>query len=222
MSRAAAFFDVDRTVLRVNSGTLWMKYLRRRGEIGRLELARAGVWALLYKLAVLDMDTVARRLVASLEGQSEAEMLEKANAWWIAEVRREIAPAALTAVDAHRKQGDLCVVLTAGTQFVAEPLMRELEMDAALCSRLLSVDGKFTGRFAEPLCFGAGKIHWAERYAAEHDVDLARSSFYTDSYNDLPMLERVGQPVVVNPDVRLARMARRRGWPVHHWGDFRP
>ncbi len=217
-SRIAAFFDVDRTVLRVNSGTLWMKYLHKRGEIGRLELARAGVWAVLYKLAVLDMDTLARRLVADLKGQSVDEMLAKADAWWHEEVRATIAPAALAAIDEHKARGELCVLLTGGTQFVAEPLMRELHLDAALCSRIESAGGRFTGRFIEPLCFGHGKIHWAEQWAEEHSVDLARSSFYTDSYNDLPMLERVGSPVVVNPDVRLGRLARRRGWPIHHWG----
>jgi HAD superfamily hydrolase (TIGR01490 family) len=218
LPRIAAFFDVDRTVLHVNSGTLWMKYLRRRGEIGRLELARAGVWALLYKLAVLDMDTLARRLVADLEGQSVLEMSAKAAAWWHDEVRATISPRALDAIKVHRQRGELCVLLTGGTQFVAEPLMHELSLDAALCSRIESRGGRFTGKLIEPLCFGHGKIHWAEQWAKEHDVDLARSSFYTDSYNDLPMLERVGVPVVVNPDVRLGRLARRRGWPIHRWG----
>ena len=216
--RIAAFFDVDRTVLRVNSGTLWMKYLRKRGEIGRLELARAGVWALLYKLAVLDMDTVARRLVADLKGQRVDEMSVKAAAWWHDEVRQTISPRALAAIERHRARGELCVLLTGGTQFVAEPLMHELHLDAALCSRIDSKDGLFTGTLVEPLCFGHGKIHWAEAWAREQGVDLARSSFYTDSYNDLPMLERVGVPVVVNPDVRLGRLARRRGWPIHYWG----
>jgi HAD superfamily hydrolase (TIGR01490 family) len=217
-TKIAAFFDVDHTVLRVNSGTLWMKYLRRRGEIGRLELARAGVWALLYKLAVLDMDTLARRLVADLEGQSVDEMRAKADAWWHAEVRATIAPKALAAIEEHRQRGELCVLLTGGSQFVAEPLMHELKLDGALCSQIEHDGARFTGKFIEPLCFGHGKIHWAERWASEQGVDLARSSFYTDSYNDLPMLERVGLPVVVNPDVRLGRVARRRGWPIHNWG----
>jgi HAD superfamily hydrolase (TIGR01490 family) len=216
--RIAAFFDVDHTVLHVNSGTLWMKYLRRHGEISRLELARAGVWALLYKLAILDMDNLARRLVADLEGESVVEMSAKAAAWWHDEVRPTISPRALDAIQRHKARGDLCVLLTGGTQFVAEPLMRELDLDAALCSRIESLDGHFTGRLIEPLCFGHGKIHRAEQWSKEHDFDLARSSFYTDSYNDLPMLERVGVPVVVNPDVRLGRLARRRGWPIHRWG----
>jgi len=217
MAVAAAFFDADHTVLRVNSGTEWMKYLRRRGEISRYEMARAGVWAALYKLALLDMDGLARRLVADLKGESVEEMRQKCAEWWTTEVRHSIAPAALTAVEAHRARGDKVVLLTGGTQFVAEPLGAELRLDGVLCSRLTHDGARCTGTFAEPLCFGAGKIHWAERFAAEHDVDLARSSFYTDSYNDLPMLERVGVPIAVNPDVRLARVARRRGWAVQHW-----
>ena len=89
-AQAAAFFDADHTVLRVNSGTAWMKYLRRRGEISRYEMARAGVWAALYKLALLDMDGLARRLVADLEGQSVDEMRDKCARWWAEEVRHEI------------------------------------------------------------------------------------------------------------------------------------
>ena len=76
----AAFFDMDRTVLRVSSGTLWMKFLRRRGEISRWQLARAIGWALQYKLALLDMDTLSRRLAAGLAGASEADMVDKCRA----------------------------------------------------------------------------------------------------------------------------------------------
>ena len=66
-------------------------------------------------------------------------------------------------------------------------------------------------------CYGPGKVHWAERFAAEHDIDLGASWFYTDSYSDLPMLERVGVARVVNPDTRLKRHAQRVGWPVEDW-----
>jgi putative phosphoserine phosphatase/1-acylglycerol-3-phosphate O-acyltransferase len=76
------------------------------------------------------------------------------------------------------------------------------------------VNGVFTGRIIEPLCYAAGKVYWAEAYAHEQGVDLDRSFFYTDSISDMPMLQRVGCPVVVNPDYRLRRYARRQGWPV--------
>ena len=86
-----------------------------------------------------------------------------------------------------------------------------------LASRLGVRDGRFTGEVETPFCFGAGKVAVAEAWAARHDVDLDTSAFFTDSISDLPMLERVGEPVVVNPDLRLGWEARRRAWPVRRW-----
>jgi len=79
-------------------------------------------------------------------------------------------------------------------------------------------DGRFTGEAVRPVCYGAGKIYWAERFATAQGVDLGRSYFYTDSITDLPVLERVGEPRIVNPDPRLRRVAARRGWPVLQLG----
>jgi putative phosphoserine phosphatase/1-acylglycerol-3-phosphate O-acyltransferase len=76
--------------------------------------------------------------------------------------------------------------------------------------------GAFTGR-PRALCFGRHKVALAERWAAAHGVDLARSYFYSDSFNDLPLLERVGSPITVNPDGRLSRLAKQRGWPIMRW-----
>ena len=88
-----------------------------------------------------------------------------------------------------------------------------------MLSSRLEVDpasGVFTGKPAA-LCFGHHKVRLAEAWSAEHGVDLAQSTFYSDSYNDLPMLERVGRAIAINPDARLRRHARRRGWPVIEW-----
>jgi phosphoserine phosphatase len=78
-------------------------------------------------------------------------------------------------------------------------------------------DGRLTGRVTPPVCYGQGKVVWAERFAAEHDVDLDAGYFYTDSISDLPLLERVGHPVAVNPDPRLRRLADKRGWPIEQF-----
>jgi HAD superfamily hydrolase (TIGR01490 family) len=212
-----AFFDVDNTILAINSGTAWMKFLYRRGEIGRRDLARAMVWAALYHVSMLDMHSLAVRLAERERGGSEARMREVCERWWQEEIRRHVTPRALAAIDRHRARGDKIALLTSGTQFLAEPMARDLGCDAALCSRLEVEGGVFTGRFADPFCFGHGKIAWAERYAAQVGRPVEASAFYSDSYNDLPMLERVAEPVVVNPDFRLARVARLRRWPVERW-----
>jgi HAD superfamily hydrolase (TIGR01490 family) len=214
---AAAFFDVDHTILRVNSGSEWIRHQVRRGELGPTSLLRGLWWAALYHVALLDMEKLATRLAAGEKGGSVAVMTEVCDRWWKTEIERHVTDGARQALRHHRQRGELTALLTSGTQFLAEPMARDLGVDAALCSRLEHQDGCFTGRFTAPLCFGKGKIRWAEDWARQHHVDLDRSTFYSDSWNDLPMLERVGTPVVVNPDLRLRLHARRRGWRIASW-----
>jgi HAD superfamily hydrolase (TIGR01490 family) len=215
--RVAAFFDMDRTVLSCNSGALWVRYLRRRREMSRIEALRALRWLVEYKFAVLDFEGVTDRLVAGMAGTSEAELRKKCHDWYAEEVHAYLVPAARERVERHRQGGHLVVLLSSSSPYVTEPLARELRLDAVLCTRLEVEGDRFTGRVRAPACYGRGKVYWAEQYAREQGVDLLRSYFYTDSYSDLPMLERVGQPVVVNPDPRLRRHARRAGWETETW-----
>jgi HAD superfamily hydrolase (TIGR01490 family) len=212
----AAFFDMDHTLLRVDSGTSWTKFLYRRGELPIAMVARVAYWTTLYKLAVLDMEAVVERLVRDLRGDSEREMIEKCELWYREQVAREIAPAARVALDHHRRQGHVVVLATGSTVYAARPVARGVGIEHVLATRL-EVDGDaFTGR-AAALCFGRHKVTLAEAFARDHGIDLDGSFFYSDSYNDLPMLSRVGRAVAVNPDTRLRRHARRTGWPVQEW-----
>jgi HAD superfamily hydrolase (TIGR01490 family) len=212
----AAFFDMDNTLLRVETGMSWVRFLRRRGELPRQMLVKAVYWSTLYKLAVLDMETVFARLVEDLRGDSEAEMIAKSDIWYRSDVESQVAPAARVAVEHHRQAGHLVVLATGSTQYAARPVARGMGIDHVLSSVLEVEAGAFTGK-ARALCFGHHKVGLAEAWAADHGVDLARSYFYSDSYNDRPLLERVGTAVAVNPDARLLRLARRRGWRVHRW-----
>ena len=212
----AAFFDMDNTLLRVETGMSWVKFLRRRGELPTRMLAKAVYWSTLYKLAVLDMDAVFEKLALDLRGDSEAEMIAKSEVWYREHVAPEVAPAALVAIEHHRQAGHIVVLATGSTQYAARPVARGVGIDHVLSSELEVAGGTFTGR-TSALCFGRHKVTLAEAWAARHGVDLAASFFYSDSYNDLPMLERVGTAIAINPDARLRRLAQRRGWPMHHW-----
>ncbi|MBL9004413.1 MAG: HAD family hydrolase [Myxococcales bacterium] len=215
----AAFFDVDLTLLRVSSGSQWISYLRRRGEVGLSMMLKAAFWTMQYKLAFLDMETVGRRLIADIEGDTEADMLQKCEAFLAHHILPHVAPDGRSAVAWHQAQGHVPVLLTSATQYVAEPLARELGVEHVLCTRLI-VDpqsGAFTGTAERPMCYGEGKVVYAERFAQEQGCDLRQSYFYTDSYSDLPMLRRVGKPQVINPDSRLLRHAKKSGWPIARW-----
>jgi len=215
--KQAAFFDMDRTLIRVNSGDLWIRWLRERGEISRYEMLRALAWIFQYKLALLDMEAVATKVIASMRGQSEGELVGKAREFFDKLIATEVAPKALAAIERHRAEGHVVAILSSSTPYVVEPLAARLGIEHAICTRINVADGLFDGTHKKPACYGAGKVHWAEAFARENEVDLAQSFFYTDSYSDLPMLERVGMARVVNPDTRLKRHAKRVGWTVDEW-----
>jgi HAD superfamily hydrolase (TIGR01490 family) len=215
--RVAAFFDMDRTLIRVNSGRLWLDYLRARGEISLVEMMRALAWLAQYKLSILDMDTVSKRVVAGMAGDSEDELAEKSSAFFAAHVAEHICDEGRNAILRHRAQGHEIALLTSSTRYFAQPLADALGIEHVLCTRLGVKDGMFDGTIEPPPCFGAGKVAHAERFCEDHGLDLEGSFFYTDSYSDLPMLERVAGARVVNPDARLSRFAARVGWEVLSW-----
>jgi HAD superfamily hydrolase (TIGR01490 family) len=208
---------MDRTLIRVNSGQLWLGFLRERGELSLPGLLRALGWLAQYKLAVLDMDSVSARVVADMAGDSEAELEEKSRAFFVDRIVAHIADDGRRAVERHRDAGHEVVLLTSSTRYVAEPLAEALGIEHVLCNRLGVRDGRFDGTMEQPPCYGAGKVHHAERFCHARGLDLERSYFYTDSFSDLPMLERVAGARVVNPDTRLLRFAGRVGWEVLSW-----
>jgi HAD superfamily hydrolase (TIGR01490 family) len=217
MSAVAAFFDMDRTLIRCNTGTEWIRFLYRRGEITRWKLLRGFAWIVEYKLAVLDMEAVTTKALAEMAGESERALIDKCREFTEASVLSQVAPKAREAIDFHRREGHVLAILSSSTPYVTEPLARHLGIEHVLCTRFSVRDGILDGTHVRPACYGAGKVHWAEGFARERDIDLGRSFFYTDSYSDLPMLERVGVARVVNPDTRLRRHARRVGWQVDEW-----
>src|SRR5262249_51821810 len=137
--------------------------------------------------------------------------------WVEDEVLPLVVPGALRQIERHRSEGHVLAVLSSSPTYVTRPLAKVLGIDEVL-STTFEVDGdRFTGRLVGPACVGPGKIHWAQSLETRRQVDLAKSWFYTDSYTDLPMLERVGNQVIVNPDPRLRFAAKKRGWPIQNW-----
>ncbi len=210
----AALFDVDGTLIERNSASLYMSHLRRTGQARRRDVARTLWYLLQYKLGLLDIQSALATSMTWVRGRDEASMAEDCRQWYAQEVRAFVFPAMAKLVEAHREAGHLPVILTSATRYLAEPLGADLGIRHHLVSQLVVENGRFTGEAVRPLCYGKGKVWWAERFAAEHDVDLASSYFYTDSITDLPVLDRVGHPRVVRPDPRLRRVAQQRGWQI--------
>jgi len=215
MGKIAAFFDMDYTLVDANTAALYVKFLRREGLTSRRDVARTLWWSLRYRLGRLDLRQVVERIVADVAGDPEQETRDRCVGWYQQDVKRFVSPAGRAAVERHRALGHTLVLLTGNSPYISGPLAADLGFDHILCTKLeVDSDGNFTGKLVPPFAYGEGKVELAEALAAEHDLDLSKSSFYTDSHSDMPMLLRVGEPIVVNPDPRLARQATRRGWLV--------
>jgi len=215
--RIAAFFDVDHTLLDVNSGASWLRYAWRTGKVRPLRALRAIGWLLRYRLALLDLEAVSALVARDYEGVVVSELDAEVRTWFYRDVVQHVCVEGRARVADHLRCGHVVTLLTSGTRFSAAPLAEMLGVAHVLCTDIEAIDGVMTGRHLAPACAGPGKVVHAERFAAAHGVDLARSYFYTDSFSDLPMLERVGCPRVINPDPRLRRRARARGWEIETW-----
>jgi HAD superfamily hydrolase (TIGR01490 family) len=216
--RAIAFFDVDKTLLSVNSAALWVRRELRLGHITRAQAWRAAVWVGLYGLGFVGSQDLVRSAIRGLKGRRERDIIDRTLEFWREEVAATIRPRARAAIERHRAQGDLCFLLTSSTNYMCAPIADELKMDGFLANRFVVEDGLFTGEAIEPVCYGPGKVAHAQVCAEKLSVDLRECTFYSDSASDVPMMLAVGRPVVVNPDPRLAHIARRRRWPVEDWG----
>jgi HAD superfamily hydrolase (TIGR01490 family) len=215
MGRVAALFDMDKTLLDVSSGQLYARYLYRHGQMGHGALVQVIWWGILSRLGVLDMTGLIPRLLAAAAGDDEGAMRQLCDRWFAEDVIPHVTERGRQRVAEHQAQGHVLGIVSAATQYAVGPLAAHLGFPGQyVCTHLESEDGRLTGQVVPPVCYGAGKVVWAERFAVEQDVDLASSCFYTDSITDLPLLERVGQPVAVNPDPRLLRLARKRGWAI--------
>ena len=210
---AIAFFDLDRTLLAVNSASLWVKREMDAGHITRWQALRAASWLIRYKLGFGRLEDALSGAVRMLAGTRDAELREKSHRFYREQLRTQFRPRAREVLEAHRAAGDHLVMLTSSWSHLADAVAEELGMHAVLCNRFaLDAAGVHLGRLTGDICFGAGKVTHAREYAQKVGGSLEDAVFYTDSYSDLPVLRLVGRPVVVNPDGRLRRHAARQGW----------
>jgi HAD superfamily hydrolase (TIGR01490 family) len=214
----AALFDMDRTLVRKETATMYVRYVRARGGATWRDSLRVAWWVARYTFGVLDAPEVVARAMRFLAGTSETALAARCDDWFRRDVEIHVCDAGRRAVEEHRARGDLVAIVTGASPYIARPLARHLRIDHVVASELeVGADGCFTGRLVEPLCYGHGKVARARGLAERLSFRLEEACFYSDSLSDLPLLESVRTPVAVNPDPRLARVARRRGWRVVRW-----
>ncbi len=213
---AAAFFDLDRTLLRRSSALALAGSFRERGLISRRQLAKAAAWQLLFVMRGASHEAVRRAAedgLVVLRGFTPAELRDLVAEAMEPVLRPLVYAEPLHLVEQHRDRGDSVYIVSATLQEIVQAMADELGFDGALGTVCEVRDGAYTGNALRAL-HAENKATCVRELAESHGFDLAECTAYSDSHTDIPFLEAVGKPVAVNPDRELRRVAAERGWPV--------
>lgn len=219
-----AIFDLDNTLLRGDSDHSFGDFLISKGLVDATQhKARNDYFYQQYKNGGLDMVAYTEFVVSALKGLSRAQREALHRDYMRDFIEPMMLPAAEALLEAHRQRGDYCLIITATNRFITEPIAARLGVHALIATDLEIVDDEFTGKIAGIPSFQAGKVLRLTQWLEAHNAGLAAgaaplamedSVFYSDSFNDLPLLERATRAVAVDPDDTLRGIAEARGWEI--------
>ena len=218
--KTVAFFDVDGTLLKstIVHCYIWMRSLQLPFFLKHLWLI-----GFLPKIVYyLILDSISRTrfnevFYRNYRGLKVAEMKMLSTEMFEAYIRPKIFSEAVSQIREHKEQGTAIVLVTGSLDFVVQPIADYLAVDAVLAPQLREQDGQFTGELTTAPLIGEAKAEAMRNYADQHEISLEESYAYGDSQSDLPMLECVGNPIVVNPGKSFRQKALKSGWEMHEW-----
>lgn len=210
-----AIFDLDNTLLGGDSDYLWGEFLVEQGLVDGEHYRQENLrFYEEYKAGTLDIHEFLAFSLAPLARHNREELTALHQGFMVQKITPIILPAARALLQEHRQRRDLLIIITATNSFVTGPIAEALGVDALLASEAEIVNQHYTGRVTGTPCFQAGKVERLHEWLALNQQSLDGSWFYSDSHNDLPLLEAVTHPVAVDPDDTLAAHAQMKGWPI--------
>lgn len=212
-----AFFDFDGTVIYGYSAFAFVREQIRRGHLSPREFMELSAAMTSFGMGNIGFSAMMVATSQFVRGVSEQSYIEFGEELYRKHLARLIYPESRALIEAHLGKGHTVAIVSSATPYQVEPAARDLGIQHVMCTHLEVDDGDFTGGVVRPTCFGQGKVTAAERLAAEHGVDLDESFFYSDSDDDIELLERVGKPRPLNPNRKLTTIAERRGWPIRRF-----
>ena len=218
--KAIAFFDVDGTLLKstIVHYYIWLRtaslsrFLKFFWLIGFLP--KIVYYLILDRFSRTQFNRV---FYQNYRGMNAEQIKTLATDMFCNHIRQKIFPAAVTQIQEHKEQGDYVVLVTGSLDFIVQPIAAHLEVDAVLAPQLAEQDGKFTGELTTAPLIGEQKVTALTNFADQTEIPLALCYAYSDSQSDLPMLNCVGYPAVVNPSKSLRQKAFTEGWEMHEW-----
>lgn len=217
MTRSAAFFDLDRTLISGASAFPFGVEAWRQGLATRADIAKWLVAAISFRVVGDKGDgastDIQSEFLARIEGASVSDLAQVGQAI-LPKLISRVRPESRKLVTMHHEAGRDTWIVSASPHDIVEPLAESLGMTGAIGTEGEVVEGAFTGRLGGPFIYGPGKAQAIRDLAKQRGYALDLCYAYSDSVSDLPMMETVGHPVAVNPDSELTRIARERGWPI--------
>lgn len=214
----AAFFDFDGTIISGYSATAFIREQLKRGDLSKSNLVELVAAMTNFGLGNMGFSAMMAINAQFMRGIKEQTYNDVAEELYTKQIARLIYPESRALIDAHISKGHTVAIVSSATPYQVNAAARDLNIDHVMCTHLEVEDGKFTGSVVSPTCFGEGKVTAAEKLAAQEGSDLDQSFFYSDSTDDLQLLERVGLPRALNPSSKLERVARHNRWPIANFG----
>ncbi len=212
-----AFFDFDGTLISGFSVFSFIKEQIKKAHLSPRELTELVAAISSYALGQLGFSGLMGAAAQMLRGVSEDGYAEFGEQVYEKHLARQIYPESRALVEAHLRKGHTVAIISSATRYQIESAAADLGIDTVLCTQLVVENGEFTGAVVKPTCWGQGKVTAAETLAQERGVNLEESFFYTDSHEDVALLERVGKPQPLNPNDKLTTISERRGWPIRRF-----
>lgn len=213
--KSLAIFDLDNTLLSDDSDALWGQFIAQHGHVNKEEHQRENLrFYEAYKAGTLD---IYEFLAFSLKPLSQLDMdeLKRLHQLFMQEcILPIISQQARELVNKHRNKGDVLLIITATNSFITAPIAKEFGIENLLATEPEIVDNQFTGQVSGTPCFQEGKVTRLNEWLQQTGYDLDNSWFYSDSHNDIPLLDKVSYPIAVDPDTKLEEYALQKGWEI--------
>ena len=227
-SKVGAFFDLDQTLLAGFSASAFMRERMLSGRTTPREVIDGLYGTLSFAAGRTGFSGLMSATTAAYRGLAESVLEEIGEEVFVKHLATKIYPESRALVEAHQQAGHTVAIISSATRYQAAPLARDMGIEHVLCTELEVENGIFTGEVVHPTCWGEGKADAARAIADREGLDLDESYAYTDSHEDLPLLDCVGRPRPLNPNRQLAQIAKERRWPVRRfdsrgragWGDI--
>jgi HAD superfamily hydrolase (TIGR01490 family) len=212
---ALAIFDLDNTLLGGDSDYLWGEYLVENKRVNSVDYQRMNQHFYdQYLAGTMDIFEFSAFQFKPLADNSMATLVQWRDDYLAKKIAPIILPAALALIEKHRQQNDILLIITATNSFITTPIASKLAIPNLIATEPELLDGQFTGKVNGTPSYQQGKVTRLQTWLTDNNQSLEGSYFYSDSHNDLPLLDLVDQPIAVDPDPQLKAIAQQRHWSI--------